>query len=171
MPSSNLSPALIRAAVAADTPTIGRLGAVLVQLHHGFDADRFIAPTPETATGYGEFVRTQLGKKHVVVLVAERDGAVIGYVWGSIEGYDYMTLRGPAGVINDVVVDPAHRGQGVGRQLLTAILDALAKLGAPRVVLSTAAKNETAQRLFTSAGFRHTMIEMTRESNTKSGQG
>jgi RimJ/RimL family protein N-acetyltransferase len=35
--------------------------------------------------------------------------------------------------------------------------------GAPRVVLSTAARNARAQRLFASAGFRDTMIEMTRE--------
>ena len=31
------------------------------------------------------------------------------------------------------------------------------------IVLSTAARNETAQRLFESSGFRRTMVEMTRE--------
>ena len=35
--------------------------------------------------------------------------------------------------------------------------------GAPRLVLSTAEKNKVAQRLFDRAGFRRTMIEMTRE--------
>ena len=34
---------------------------------------------------------------------------------------------------------------------------------AARVVLSTAAHNEAAQRLFAGEGFRRTMIEMTRE--------
>ena len=33
----------------------------------------------------------------------------------------------------------------------------------PRVVLLTAERNEAAQRLFARAGFRRTMIEMTRE--------
>jgi RimJ/RimL family protein N-acetyltransferase len=47
--------------------------------------------------------------------------------------------------------------------LLNATLDALLDLGAPRVVLSTATQNEAAQRLFAAAGFRATMIEMTRE--------
>jgi ribosomal protein S18 acetylase RimI-like enzyme len=61
------------------------------------------------------------------------------------------------------VVDPAHRGQGVGRGLLDATLDAFKAKGAPRVVLSTAEGNESAQRLFARAGFRRTMIEMTRE--------
>ena len=74
-----------------------------------------------------------------------------------------MALRGPAGVLYDIVVDPAHRGRGVGRLLLDATLAALAAKGAPRVVLSTAERNEPAQRLFARAGFRRTMIEMTRE--------
>jgi ribosomal protein S18 acetylase RimI-like enzyme len=74
-----------------------------------------------------------------------------------------MSLRGPAGVLYDIVVDAAHRGQGVGRVLLDATLKALRAKGAPRVVLSTAERNESAQRLFARAGFRRTMIEMTRE--------
>jgi ribosomal protein S18 acetylase RimI-like enzyme len=61
-------------------------------------------------------------------------------------------------------VDPMARGRGIGRQLLRAIIIELTARGAPRVVLSTAARNEAAQRLFLSAGFRPTMLEMTRES-------
>jgi len=75
-----------------------------------------------------------------------------------------MALRGPAGVLYDIVVDPTHRKHGVGRLLLDATLAALTEKGAPRVVLSTAARNEPAQRLFERAGFRRTMIEMTREA-------
>jgi len=66
-------------------------------------------------------------------------------------------------VLYDVVVDPAHRGVGIGRQLLDATLAELKTGGASRVVLSTAKRNEVAQRLFARAGFRRTMIEMTRE--------
>jgi len=90
---------------------------------------------------------------------------VIGYTYAGVEGNDYMSLRGPAGVLYDIVVDPAHRGQGVGRTLLDATLEALKSRGAPQVVLSTAERNPSAQRLFARAGFRRTMIEMTRELN------
>jgi ribosomal protein S18 acetylase RimI-like enzyme len=58
--------------------------------------------------------------------------------------------------------DPARRREGIGRTLLDATLVALAARGAPLVV-STAERNEAAQRLFASAGFRRTIIEMTRE--------
>jgi ribosomal protein S18 acetylase RimI-like enzyme len=144
-------------------PAVGRLGALLVRLHHEFDAARFIAAAPSTAKGYGSYLGTQLEEPNVVILVAESDGDVIGYTYAGVEGWDYMALRGPAGVLYDIVVDPARRGKGVGRQLLEATLAVLAERGAPRVVLSTAEQNEPAQRLFASAGFRRTMIEMTRE--------
>ena len=78
-----------------------------------------------------------------------------------------MSLRGPAGVLQDIVIDPAHRGQGIGRLLLDAVLAALDARGAPRVVLSTAEQNVPAQRLFARAGFRRTMVEMTRELGTR----
>jgi len=154
---------LIRPAAPADLEAIGRLGAHLVRTHHDFDPDRFIAATPRTEQAYSSFLGTQLDEPSIVVLVAERDGEVVGYTYAGVEGNDYMSLRGPAGVLYDIVVDPAHQGQGVGRVLLDAILAALAAKGAPRVVLSTAEGNKSAQRLFARPGFRRTMIEMTRE--------
>ena len=153
----------IRAAGPADIHVIGRLGALLVREHHDFDPLRFLAATDQTEPGYGAYLGRQLEKPDVVVLVAESGGSVVGYTYAGLEPYDYMALRGPAGALYDIVVDPAHRGLGIGRALLDATLAALKERGAPRVVLSTAQRNEAAQRLFERAGFRRTMIEMTRE--------
>jgi ribosomal protein S18 acetylase RimI-like enzyme len=152
-----------------DVGAIGRLGALLVREHHDFDPQRFIPATARTETQYGWYLGTQLEEPNIVILVAERDGKVIGYTYSGIEGVDYMALRGPAGVMYDIVVDPDDRQQGVGRLLVDATLEALKSKGAPRVVLSTAEQNAAAQRLFDHAGFRRTMVEMTRElgdSNT-----
>jgi len=153
----------IRPATSADMPAVGRLGALLVREHHDFDPQRFIAAMPGTEKGYGSYLGTQLEEPKVVILVAERDGKVIGYTYSGVEGTDYMALRGPAGEMYDIVVDPDYRQQGVGRLLVDATLGALKSKGVPRVVLSTAEKNAAAQRLFDRAGFRRTMIEMTRE--------
>jgi ribosomal protein S18 acetylase RimI-like enzyme len=153
----------IRPATPADIPALGRLGALLVRVHHDFDAQRFLAATPQTEHGYASFLATQLAAPNVVILVAEQDGEVLGYAYAGVEGRDYMSLRGPAGVLYDIVVDPAHREHGVGRMLLDATLAALVARGVPQVVLSAAERNETAQRLFARAGFRRTMVEMTRE--------
>jgi ribosomal protein S18 acetylase RimI-like enzyme len=154
---------LIRPATRADLPTLGRLGAMLVRTHHDFDPARFIPASSQTEAGYGSFLGTQLDTPSVAVLVAEDDGEVIGYTYAGVEGRDYMSLRGPAGVLYDIVVDPSRRRNGVGRTLLDATMAFLKSHGAPQVVLSTAVRNEAAQHLFERAGFRKTMIEMTAE--------
>jgi len=157
---------VVRSATPDDGPTLGRLGALLVALHHEFDPQRFVAPGPRTEQGYGSFLVSQLEREDVIVLVAEGGGAVLGYAYAGLEGNDWMALRGPAGVIYDLVVDPGRRRGGVGRTLLQAALGALAERGAPRVLLSTATQNEAAQQLFAAEGFRPTMVEMTRERSS-----
>jgi ribosomal protein S18 acetylase RimI-like enzyme len=153
-----------RPATPADTTALGRLGAQLVAFHHDLDPERFIPSRSGTERGYGSYLKDELRRQGVVMLVAEEAGEVVGYAYAGLEGHDWMTLRGPAGVIYDLVVDPRRRGNGIGRKLLDDVVAALSASGAPRVVLSTAARNEGAQRLFASAGFRPTMIEMSRGS-------
>ena len=161
--SPDLEGVTVRAATTADVPMLGKLGAVLVRTHNQLDPVRFIEPTSHTEEGYGSFLETQIDRAHVILLVAERDKKVVGYSYAGMEGHDWMSLRGPAGVVHDLVVESAQRGKGVGRMLLDATLNALRELGAEQVVLHTAEGNEAAQHLFASAGFRRTMIEMTLE--------
>ncbi len=155
--------AIIRRATSSDLSALGRLGALLVEVHHAFDPQRFLAASERTQAGYASFLRTQLEEPDVAVLVADHDGDVVGYAYAAVEGYDYMSLRAPAGVLHDIVVDPGYRGRGVGRSLADAALAYLKSRGVPRVILSTAERNEAAQRLFARMGFRRTMVEMTCE--------
>jgi ribosomal protein S18 acetylase RimI-like enzyme len=157
----------IQPASPADETALGRLGALLVAMHHGLDPERFIPARPDTARAYGRFLVSQLGRADVVVLVAEEAGATLGYTYAGLEGTDYMALRGPAGVIYDLVVDPARRREGIGSTLLDATLTALLERGAPRVILSTAERNAAAQSLFGKIGFRRTMVELTWEPHGK----
>ena len=158
---------IIRPALSTDLPAIGRLGALLVETHHDFDPRRFMAPTRRTESGYASFLGTQLDRADVIVLVAVEGEHVIGYTYAGVEGRDWMSLRGPAGVLYDIVVDPDHRGRGAGRMLLEATVAALEARGSPQVVLSTADRNAAAQSLFASAGFRRTMVEMTLELDSR----
>src|ERR1700760_2788713 len=154
---------IIRRAMTSDLPRLGRLGALPVEAHLHLDPARLPAPTHRPAADYASFVNTKLEDPDAAILVAEFDARVIGYAYAAVQGYDYMSLRGPAGVLHDLIVDPEHRGRGVGRLLLNAAQAYLKTRGAPRVVLSTAERNQAAQRLFARMGFRRTMVEMTRE--------
>ncbi|MGO4193927.1 N-acetyltransferase family protein [Rhizobium sp. YAF28] len=159
----------IRLARPADMETLGGFGALLVTLHHELDAKRFIEAAKSTPARYAQFLESELALPETVLLVAEDEGALVGYAYAALEGFDYMSLRGPAGVIHDLFVDPARRREGVGRMLLEATMAGLKSLGAERFVLSTAYRNKTARSLFAAMGFRPTMVEMTREADQDVG--
>jgi ribosomal protein S18 acetylase RimI-like enzyme len=155
---------MIRPATIADLGALGRLGAVLMQTHYAFDSRRFLAPGDDAEEGYAWFLETQLRDPDAVVLVAERAGQVVGYVYAGLEPMSWKELRGPAGFIHDIVVDEVARGEGLARELMSSAIAWLEQRGAARVMLWTAAQNERAQKLFAAAGFRTTMVEMTREA-------
>jgi len=154
----------IRRATSDDGPALGRLGAMLMRTHHAFDRQRFLSPGDAPEQGYAAFLRSQLRRQDVVVLVAERHGGdVAGYVYAGLEPMSWKELRDEAGFVHDVAVDPSARRLGIAAALLEAALAWLKEQGAPRVVLWTAEPNADAQRLFARLGFRRTMIEMTKE--------
>ncbi|MCM2257873.1 MAG: GNAT family N-acetyltransferase [Vicinamibacteria bacterium] len=155
----------VRRAEARDVEALGRLGAMLVRAHHAFDADRFMAPEAGIEQGYARFLASQLDDADAVVFVAERtaDGTVVGYSYAGLEPRSWKELREAAGFVHDVAVDEAARGQGVATRLLETAAAWLEDRGAARVMLWTAENNALAQRMFERAGFRRTMIEMTRE--------
>jgi ribosomal protein S18 acetylase RimI-like enzyme len=154
---------IVRRARRADLSAVGHLGAQLLRAHHEFDRDRFMAPGKDPEGGYAWFLGTQLSRRNAVVFVAERDAAIVGYVYAEVEPRSWKELRDEAGFIHDVLVDPAARRAGVATALLEAAFAWLRTHGVPRVVLWTAHANQPARRLFTSLGFRPTMIEMTKE--------
>jgi len=155
---------LIRRAERGDEPALGRLGAALLRLHYELDRDRFLPPGSDPDSGYGSFLNAQRKSDDVVVLVAERGGEVVGYVYAGIEPHSWKELRDRAGFVHDIIVDTDARGIGVATRLIEAAAAWLVERGVARVMLWTAQKNSSAQQLFEHLGFRRTMIEMTREA-------
>jgi ribosomal protein S18 acetylase RimI-like enzyme len=160
----------IRRAEFRDVPALGRLGASLMRLHHGFNERRFMSPGDNPEAGYGAFLGAQLDDAESLVLVAERSVpgtdpsvSIVGYVWAAVEPESYKELRARAGYIHDILVADDARGVGAGARLIEAAVDWLRGQGMPRVLLWTAAPNDRARKLFEAHGFRATMIEMTRE--------
>lgn len=150
----------IRPAKASDQEALGRFGAALMRQHHAADPRRFIlAEQPER--GYGRFLVSELEDPGSLVLVAEHEDEVVGYVYAGLEPMSWMDLRGPCGYIHDVYVDERARRQGAARELVRAAIEWSRARGRSQVVLSSEWKNHAAQRLFESLGFRPTMVEMT----------
>jgi RimJ/RimL family protein N-acetyltransferase len=160
-------PVLVREATVADLPALARLGARLSRLHHRMDPRRFFV-VPGMEKGYAWWLAKERKNRKAVVLAAVRTGrggkeSVVGYAYGRIEPRDWTSLRESCGIGIDLMVEPRARRAGVGAALVEALAEALAKRGAPRVVIQVASENPDAQAVFARLGFRPTMLEMTRE--------
>ena len=84
------------------------------------------------------------------LLAAEQDGLVVG--WASLS--PFAPRRGYRYTVEDsVYVRRDRRGQGVGRALLAALIEAAAALGYRAIVAKVADHNEASLALHRSAGF------------------
>ena len=129
---------VIRRAVVGDREAVLRIAATgmrefgLEPDFHGLDADLGL-----------------LGEERPHVLaefVAEADNAICGSV--------VLTAKAQAiGKLSGLYVNPAYRGQGVGRALLKAAVDAGRREGLARLYLETWGKMSTAVRLYESSGW------------------
>lgn len=156
----------IRPATAPDEESLGRFGGALMRQHHAADPKRFIQVEHPEA-GYGRFLVSQLSNPNSLVIVAEQSGTPIGYVFADVESTNWMELRGPCGVVQDIYVDETARRLGAGRELMKAAIAWIRSKGRTQVVLLTKSGNEHAQHLFITLGFRPTMIEMTLDQDRK----
>jgi ribosomal protein S18 acetylase RimI-like enzyme len=156
----------IRVATASDRETLGRLGGALMRQHHAADPKRFIQVEHPEA-GYGRFLVSQISSPNSVVMVAENSGTVVGYVFADVEDTSWMELRGPCGVVHDIYVDDSARRLGAGRELMKAAIAWIRSRGRSQVVLMTKSRNERAQHLFATLGFRPTMVEMTLDEDIR----
>jgi len=83
-------------------------------------------------------------------LAAEVDGLLVGVVWVRImKDYGYYDDQTPSLSISFL---PDFRGQGLGQQLMTAMLDLLKAKGYPSVSLSVS-KDNPALRFYQRLGF------------------
>lgn len=152
----------IRAVTPDDLDEIGNMAGELVRLHHALDPKRFLM-IEGVERGYARFFKSQLEDQDTILVVAEKAGRRVGYAYARLEPRDWNSLLDACGALHDIFVVENERRNGVAARLLEDVVLRLRARGAPRLVLSAAASNETAQRFFERHGFRRTMIEMTRE--------
>jgi mycothiol synthase len=89
------------------------------------------------------------------LLLAERDGRLLGAGWTKVEASD-----AGVGEIYALGVDPAAQGQGLGPALTARMLEHLAGRGVRRVVLYTEGDNAPAIRVYRAAGFERSAVDV-----------
>lgn len=153
---------LVRPLEEADLPAVAKMAGALVRLHHQWDAGRFLL-IGDPESGYARYFRSILGDRATVLLVAERDGDLVGYVYAALEPRDWNALLDAAGTIHDIFTVEGARRTGVAGKLLDAAVAELRARGAKRFVAHVATPNEASRRLFARLGFRETMVEVFRD--------
>lgn len=111
-----------------------------------FDALMEIEKFSFSDGGWSERVmRDALSESHARVLVAEKNGEVVGFTVTSLVIDESELL--------DIAVRESRRGEGIGRVLLTEALEDLRSRGAIVTFLEVREHNTPAVGLYESAGF------------------
>jgi GNAT superfamily N-acetyltransferase len=90
------------------------------------------------------------------VLVAEQDGQVIGMCTGQI--VISTAEGGPSVLVEDVVVEPEYRGQGVGRALMAALTEWAKNQGSTRMQLLADKNNPPGLVFYNRLGWTSTAL-------------
>lgn len=72
---------------------------------------------------------------------------------GRIAGYGGVLVVGSDADIQTIAIVPEHRGRGIGRRLLTKLLDSAKEQGAQQVFLEVRRDNPIAIAMYESTGF------------------
>jgi len=134
---------IIREAKEFDLLTIGKLTLELIKAMgntEGIDI-KLIA----------ENCRNLLSELNSHILVAEIDGVVAGFV--NFTTRKTISHRGLSGLIDELIVAKSYRGKGVGKQLLSSVIEKSCQLGCCEVEVSTERTNIKAREFYRQCGF------------------
>ncbi|MBC7639842.1 MAG: ribosomal protein S18-alanine N-acetyltransferase [Rhodoferax sp.] len=119
-----------------------------VQTLAALERELFTADAWTAETWWAELA--QAPRWYCAVELPERPGEPAGYAGAAVNGPDADVMT--------VAVAPWAQGRGLGGQLLSALVVAVAERGAARLVLEVRADNVVAQRLYARHGFERIAV-------------
>jgi L-amino acid N-acyltransferase YncA len=147
-----MSTAKVRPATAVDIPAMLQLSATKREQYEQYQPifHRRAAGALEAQEPY---LRSLVERDDVVVLVAETDGAVIGF--GTAEIHTAPPVYdpgGPAALVDDFIVAAPDLWATAGRQILDALIAELRRRGIVVVIAVCGHRDEPKRRTLTEAG-------------------
>jgi len=147
----------------SDYPAVRRCFVELQETERAIDPD--MPAGDDIAEAYLDKLFERGREYDGVVLIADLDGAVAGYVavfrrYHSDEPDDDPSDHA---YLSDLVVAKPHRGTGVGRALLRAAEECARAAGAPVIRLGVKAGNDPALALYAKEGFRESVLMLAKQ--------
>lgn len=146
---------VVRVATMADCAAISELNGHVQHLHAHAYPDFFKPPSATTFPP--DFVAELMARHDTVMLVAELNGAVVGYLYADVTPAmeTNSTYTFDRFYIHHISVTPQQQGKGIGSALIEAARQEARRRGIGRLALSTWAFNRQAQRFFERQGFEY----------------
>lgn len=134
--------ATVRLATPADAET---LGGLLFDFNTEFES-----PTPDAAAFARRF-RDLLDRPDLFALLAERDGAPVGFALVTLRPTPYA--EGPLAQLEELYVRPALRAGGIGTALLTETVRIVRERGAEEMHIGVDEVDVDTRRFYERHGF------------------
>jgi len=151
---------IVRIAARPDLDAIARLWLGLVDYHQQLDP-RLPPAAPDGARRYAARIEDRLDDSSMRVLVAERDGRIVGYVLAMV--VDLMSdlfVHETCGFVADIYVASEARRDGVGRALVDQLLLWFYDQGIEYYEWHVAAHNRAGQAFWQAVGGQPVLIRM-----------
>jgi ribosomal protein S18 acetylase RimI-like enzyme len=144
----------IRNAVDADLDELIRLNAQVQRLHAQVYPADFKSSTDEGEVR--DFLASVMRRPDHTILVAQIDGAVVGYAWFEIQDRPQtpFTWSKKRVFLHHICVDSGQRRLGIGSALVTRVEERALAGGIGEVALDMWSLNDTAQAFFKSCGLK-----------------
>lgn len=148
----------VRRAVASDVPQIQTMNAALMEAEAERDAGMNVGWAHSVA-GHDYFTARVGGDG--VCFVAQSADRVVGYLAGAVREEVWRRVRRTE--LENMFVDPAYRGAGVGADLATHFLRWSRSAGASQALVEVFASNTDAVRFYERHGFTTVGLQMNAE--------
>lgn len=147
----------LRPARAADAAALADLGsrgfvAKFGHLYRSEDLETFLSESHTEGKIAGEIADPRMR-----IMVAERDGALLGYCKLMMDCPWPEHARGRRAIeLKQLYTDPDMTGQGIGARLMDWAIEEARRLGADEIQLSVYSENVGAQKFYARYGFEKT---------------
>lgn len=142
----------VRRARPDDLSAVVGLWLELIDFH--FAIDPYYRLKPNAAELAAEFLGTRIESENSLVLVADVDGSVIGYLMAEVASRPHVFEGDSVLLIMDACVTSGCRRRGVGKALVDELLRVARELGITRIEVGYNVKNETSTAFWREMGFK-----------------
>jgi ribosomal protein S18 acetylase RimI-like enzyme len=143
---------LIRKATSDDLDVIGRLWQEFMDFHR--ERDSHFARSADGHERFKQFISGHITSDNSCVLVAEKEGSVIGYCLSTLAKYPPVFDKQDYGSILDLVITEPYRRMGIGERMYRTVQSWFSERGVHRIELRVAVTNEVSTAFWRKMGFK-----------------